>query len=259
MDFFHLVDFQVQINLNKIKMIDKKLKNFIRNQSLKDYPNETCGFIVQNDKNFECIPCKNISDNTKEHFKISSKRFLEIKKNYNIFYIYHSHTNDNENFSETDKNCSDNLNLPIILYSIKGDIIKIYEPVNTKKEYIGRFYEHGKYDCFRLIEEFYKKEKSIEFKYDNNFYSKSLEQMDIKTEFYKFYSNNNLQLVENKNDLKLHDILLIDAFGEGKPKHFALYMGQDKILHQPMFGFSKIENYCNFYKRRTDSIFRLKI
>ena len=242
MDFFHLVDFQVQINLNKIKMIDKKLKNFIRNQSLKDYPNETCGFIVQDDKNF----------------KISSKRFLEIKKNYNIFYIYHSHTNENENFSETDKNCSDNLNLPIILYSIKNDIIKVYEPVNTKKEYIGRFYEHGKYDCFKLIEEFYKKEKSIELKYNQEFYLKSLQQMDIKTEVYKFYTNNNFELIDDKKSLELHDILLIDAFGENKPKHFALYMGQNKILHQPMFGFSKIENYCNFYKRHTDSIFRFK-
>jgi hypothetical protein len=83
--------------------------------------------------------------------------------------------------------------------------------------------------------------------------------MDIKTEVYKFYMNNNFELIENKNDIKSLDILLIDAFGEDKPKHFALYMGQDKILHQPMFGFSKIENYCNFYKRRTDSIFRLKI
>jgi hypothetical protein len=26
-----------------------------------------------------------------------------------------------------------------------------------------------------------------------------------------------------------------------------------------MFGFSKIENYCNFYRRRTDSVFRLKV
>jgi len=253
-----LADFQELINHNN-KMIDKKIKNFIKNHSLKDNPKESCGFIVQDNEIFKCIPCENIAKDQIENFEISSKDYLNIKDKYKkIFYIYHSHTNDNENFSETDKKCSDNLNLPIILYSIKNDIIKIYEPVNAKKEYIGRFYEHGKYDCFRLIEEFYKKEKSIEFKYDNNFYSKSLEEMDIKTEFYKFYMDNNLQLVENKNDLKLHDILLIDAFGENKPKHFALYLGEDKILHQPMFGFSKIENYCNFYKKHTDSIFRLK-
>ena len=260
MDFYRLVDFQEQINQLLNKMIDKKNKNFIKNKSLEDYPNETCGFIIKDEKKFECIPCKNIAENPKENFKISSKEYLEIKNKYkNILYIYHSHTNENYNFSEADKNCSENLCLPIILYNTNSDDIKIYEPTNVKKEYIGRFYQHGKYDCFKLIEEFYKKEKSIEFKYDNNFYSKSLEEMDIKTEVYKFYINNNFQLIENKNDIRLHDILLIDAFGENKPKHFALYMDNGKILHQPMFGFSKIENYCNFYIRRTDSIFRLKI
>ena len=61
--------------------------------------------------------------------------------------------------------------------------------------------------------------------------------MDIKTEVYKLYTNNNFELIDDKKSLELHDILLIDAFGENKPKHFALYMGQNKILHQPMFGF----------------------
>ena len=241
-------------------MIDKKNKNFIIKECLKNSSEEICGFIVLKNDNFICIPCENIAKNKKENFMISSLDYIKIKKySDQILYIYHSHINDNENFSEQDISCSENLCLPIIMYNLNKKIFKIHEPISIKKEYIGRFYQHGKYDCFRLIEEFYKKEKSIEFKYDNNFYSKSLEQMDIKTELYKFYKNNNFQLIENKNDLKLHDILLIDAFGDHKPKHFALYMGQDKILHQPMFGFSRIENYCNFYKRHTDSIFRLKI
>jgi proteasome lid subunit RPN8/RPN11 len=239
-------------------MIDKKIKNFIIKQSIQDSPKETCGFIVFKD-NFICIPCENISKDPEHFFKISSIDFLKIKKMYNkIYYIYHSHTNESCDFSETDKTCAENLNLPIILYNIKENILKIYNPVKIQDDLIGRFYEHGKYDCFRLIEEFYKKEKSIEFKYNQEFYSKSLEQMDIKNEVYKFYTHNNFELINNKNDLQLHDILLIDAFGENKPKHFALYLGEDKILHQPMFGFSKIENYCNFYKRHTDSIFRLK-
>lgn len=259
MDFYHLVDFLEQIN-HKFNMIDKKNKNFIIKESLKNPSEEICGFIVLKNNNFICMPCENIAKNKKENFMISSLDYIKIK-NYSdkILYIYHSHVNDNENFSQQDISCSENLCLPIIMYNLNTKTFKIHEPISIKKEYIGRFYQHAKYDCFKLIEEFYKKEKFIEFKYDNNFYSKSLEEMDIKTEVYKFYMNNNFEIIDNKNDIKLHDILLIDAFGENKPKHFALYMGQDKILHQPMFGFSKIENYCNFYRRHTDSIFRLKI
>jgi proteasome lid subunit RPN8/RPN11 len=226
-------------------MIDKKNKNFIKNQSLKDYPNETCGFIVEDKGEFRCIPCKNIAQNSIENFKISPKEYLEIKRKYmNILYIYHSHTNNNDNFSELDKNCSENLCVPIILYYLNTDLIKIYEPLNIKKEYTGRFYKHGEYDCFKLIEEFYKKEKSIEFKYDKEFYKKSLEEMDIKNELIKFYNHNNFNIIDNK-ELELHDILLIDAFGENKPKHFALYMGDNKILHS-LFTSSlfKISKHC---------------
>lgn len=259
MDFYHLEDFLAQINQILNKMIDKKNKNFIKNKSLEDFPNETCGFIVKNEEKFECIPCKNIAENPRENFKICSKEYLQIKNKYkNILYIYHSHTNGNNNFSDMDKNCSENLCLPIIMYSIDNDDIKIYEPPHIKKEYIGRFYEHGKYDCFKLIEEFYQKEKSIAFKYNKEFYIKTLKEMDIKSEVIKFYEYNNFMILDKDRDLELHDILLIDAFGENKPKHFALYIGDGKILHQPMFGFSKIENYCNFYRRRTDSVFRLK-
>jgi len=241
-------------------MIDKKIKNFIKKQSINDFPKECCGFIIAEEKLFRCIPCTNIAQNPEQHFQISSKEYLNIKYKYkNILYIYHSHTNENCDFSETDKNCAENLSLPIILYNLKHNSIKIYEPINVKREYVGRYYQHGKYDCFKLIEEFYEKEKSIKFKYNQEFYKKTLEEMDIKSEIFRFYEINNFILVSKTEKLKLHDIILIDSFADNKPKHFALYLGEDKILHQPMFGFSKIENYCNFYKKRTNSIFRLKI
>ena len=242
-------------------MIDKKIKNFIHKESIENYPNECCGFIIEDfDNNFKCIPCENIAINKQEYFSIRSTDYLNIKNKYNkIHYIYHSHTNDNFDFSEEDKRCAENLNIPIILYILKNNEIKIYEIYEIFKSYTGRFYQHGKYDCFKLIEEFYKKEKSIEFKYNKEFYNKKFEDMEIKNEFFKFYDSNNLRILDKNEQLQIHDILLIDAFGENKPKHFALYIGDDKILHQPMFGFSKIENYCNFYRRHTDSIFRLKV
>jgi hypothetical protein len=176
-----------------------------------------------------------------------------------IYYIYHSHTNENCDFSETDKVCSENLNLPIILYNIKKNIFKIHNPIKIQDDFIGRYYQYGKHDCFTLIQEFYKKEKSIELKYNEEFYLKSLQQIDIKSEIYKFIINNDFKVIDDKESLELHDILLIDIFGENEIKHFALYMGQNKILHQPINTFSKIENYCNFYKRRTKLAFRVKI
>ena len=253
MGFYHLVDFLGQINL-KFKMIDKKIKNFIKHQSLKDFPNESCGFIVKDKNQFICVPCKNISMHPNQTFEISSMDFLKTKLLYNkIYYIYHSHVDeDSDYFSDQDEKCAENLNIPIILYHIKKNIFKIHSVVEISNSYIGRFYEYRKYDCFTLIRDFYKNEKNIDLKVE---YKEDLYELDVKAKIYNFHHLNNLDIIDKNDQLKVDDILFFNGFGT---KHLGLYLGEDKILHQPMLGFSKIENYCNFYRRHTDLILRFK-
>lgn len=257
MDIFLLVVFLVQIN-QMFNMIDNKIKKFIKKKSLEDSPNETCGFIVEENNEFKCIPTTNIAKNKQINFEISGIDFLNIKSKYNIIAIYHSHTNDFEDFSEQDKKCAEAMNCDLVLYFIRDDIFKVYEPLNKKNnKYIGRYFELGKYDCFSLVKDFYEKEKKIILNYDKNIYSQNLESMNVENEALKFYEKNNLKQV-SINEIKSHDILLMDSFILNKAKHFAIYLGNDKILHQPLFGFSKIDNYCNFYKRHTAYAFRSK-
>ena len=237
-------------------MIDKKIKNFIKQHSLKDSPSEACGFIVSdNEDKFKCISCKNISEYPTTCFEISSLDFLKVKYFYKkIHYIYHSHNNQNIEFTEKDIKCSENLNLPIILYNTIYDFFKIYTPVTVSYDLIGRYFEYKKYDCFTLVRDFYLKNLNADIsgKYENE-----LGTFDIKKAFLDNLINTNLKEVENKNDIHVYDILLLD--GQNKSSHFAIYLGKDKILHQPRYSLSKIENYSSFYKNRTDSIFRLKI
>ena len=129
MDFYRLADFLEQIN----QMFNKKIKDSIREACLKDDAQEACGFIVfKND--FMCISCKNIAPDPINFFKISSIDFLKTKNTYNkIYYIYHSHINENCEFSELDKVCSESLMIPIILYNIKKNIFKVYESTNLNK------------------------------------------------------------------------------------------------------------------------------
>lgn len=240
-------------------MIDKKIKNFIKNQAKETSPNECCGFIVKKDEEFMCIPTRNISENPKENFEILSLDFLRTKDKYRkIYYIYHSHTNENQEITEKDKNCSENLLLPIIMYNLNYDILKIYKPIKIKDEYIGRYYEHGKYDCFKLIEDYYKNELNIVFNYDHSFYKKSLIEMNIKEEIFKYFEQNGFTLIKD-NNYKINDVFFMDFFLNKDPKHFALYLGDNKILHQPMGGFSKIENYSDFYKKKLYAAFRRDI
>jgi len=234
-------------------MINKKIKNFIRKESIKNAPNESCGFIVEDNYDFICIPCENIAKNKKEYFEIKSIDYLNTKNKYKkIHYIYHSHTNNNFDFSEQDKLCAKNLNISIILYILKNNEFKMFDIYKTLNNYTGRYYQYKKYDCFTLIKDFYKNEKNIDL-FAN--YYENLDEIDVKNKIYDFYKINNLEIVDKTEDLKLHDILFFNGFGT---KHLGLYLEEDKILHQPMCGFSQIENYNNFYRSRTDLILRLK-
>jgi proteasome lid subunit RPN8/RPN11 len=239
-------------------MIDKKIKNFIRAESIKNSPRESCGFIVEKDNKISCVKTKNIAEDPISYFQISAIDFLQTKKQYdNILYVYHNHLSENFDFSELDILTSDNLNIPLLLYIFKDDSFKTYYPTSFKKGYTGKCFKIKENDCFTFIKEYFLNEFNINIQPITENYSNRIEAQKILDENLKlnFLEKNGFYKVENMQILENNDILLISTrFG----KHFAIYIGNNKIIHQPIFGFSKIENYCNFYRRHTVSVYRRK-
>tara|TARA_R100000455_G_C6266849_1_gene122157 strand:+ start:1429 stop:1704 length:276 start_codon:yes stop_codon:yes gene_type:complete len=54
----------------------------------------------------------------------------------------------------------------------------------------------------------------------------------------------------NKNDV------LIMKLGTKNPMHAAIFLGNDRILHQKYKSLSCIENYNAYYRRSTKAVFR---
>ena len=98
----------------------------IKGHSLREFPNECCGLILAHDGDAKSFECKNASSNKRSNFSIDPKDYLEAQKRGEIIAYYHSHTNQNENFSEMDKLFSDSNKLPLILYSFKNNKFSIY-------------------------------------------------------------------------------------------------------------------------------------
>ena len=164
---------------------------------------------------------------------------------------------DDFNFSQLDISTSDNLNIPFVLYTIKNNDYKFYFPTNFKKRYIGRYFKIGENDCFTFIKEYFLKELNVNIEPIFKNYTSHTEAQTVfnKNLEFNFLEKNNFFKIE-KDDLNVNDLLVISTlFG----KHFAIYIGNNKIIHQPIFGFSKIENYCNFYRRHTVLAYRKKI
>ena len=260
MDSFHLEDFLEQINqLNY--MIDNKIKNFIKKHAQDEQNNEVCGFIVEKNNTFSFLRCKNTSKYPEINFEISPFDYLNIKKNSDkIHYIYHSHPNCNNcEFSEKDKNCSEILNLPMILFCTKTSEFKIFNPNNINYNFVGRYYEYGKYDCFSLILDFFKNEKNIIINYDKNKYNdKNIFISDtLKKYFIEIFCNNKFKILNKNESLLKNDVILLDMLRDFNPKHLGIYLGEGYLLHQPFLKLSRIETNWDSYKNKIDLIFRL--
>jgi len=67
----------------------KKLTDAMNNHALKDYPCEAVGLIT---KDFDYIPCKNISDSPKDTFILDPAALVEHDEN--IWGFFHSHPGD---------------------------------------------------------------------------------------------------------------------------------------------------------------------
>ena len=117
------------------------------------------------------------------------------------------------------------------------------------KSLVGRQWLYGKFDCYSIIKDYYELLGIIipDFERPKNL---------ITTEsiFMEEAPRNNFQLVDfddrTKNDM------LIMRLGTNNPMHGAIFLGDNKILHQKYKSLSCIENYNVYYRRSTKAVFR---
>ena len=121
------------MNLSLIKEIKKISK--------KNPDCESCGFILKKNKKYTTVECSNVSSNSKYNFEIPDKEYIFAYKNYEIISIFHSHVVGDENLSNEDILIAEALDTPMIVYSLKSDKFKLFNPNRNPKDKINIFFE----------------------------------------------------------------------------------------------------------------------
>lgn len=144
-------------------LLNENLKQEIRQHALSKKEEEVCGFICFNFLSHikEIYRCNNSILNKTNSFSISPLDYVRASRSGEILAVYHSHINNNIEFSLSDRINANNHEIPFILYNINQDIFNEYIPNNYDNPYVGREFEYGKSDCFNLVKEYYKKELNI--------------------------------------------------------------------------------------------------
>lgn len=240
-------------------LLNNNIKEKIRNHALSKPKEEVCGFICFNKISLEkeIFCCNNSNGSRNNAFTINPLDYVRASRSGEILAVYHSHVNDNLNFSLSDKINSNSHEVPFILYNVRQNIFNEYFPNDYEFSYIGREFEYGKFDCFSLVKDYYKKELGINIidNYTNrndNWYEKK------SNSFLEGWKNDNsdFNIVEKP---KKHDVLFLKYFKTAVfPHHMGIYLGEDMFLHHPRNKYSLIEKYSDTYKRKTFSILRHK-
>lgn len=207
-------------------LLTEENKQNIRNLAANQPNEEICGLIV----NSQVFPCKNVAIEPDKSFVLSPLDYLNASKKGKITTIYHSHLTTKTDASIIDRDSASKHNLPIITYNLKLDTFDVFSQ-NMGISHSGKWFKLGKSDCFTLLRGYYKEELGIELpEIKDIFQYSSRSDLFSSPELFGFYD------VPSKQQ---HDVLISR---QDDTNHILIYLGYNKVLHQPMNAESLIED-----------------
>lgn len=231
----------------------KAVNNASKKHSVKMYPNESVGIVVNN----KYIALDNVHEEPLNHFKIHPDVLVEYAGS--IQAVIHSHPIENHppHPSAADLATQQKWNIPfgiqLINASGPGNIVWFGDEVDTA-EYIGRPYIFGVYDCFAVWRDYYQNELGIEIP---NFIREDYFWTDGTDIYRKYAQETGFSQVDLK-DIQENDLILIKLRAP-VPNHAILYKGGGQGLHHLPFRLSSQEDISKYVKPDTklfDSVWR---
>ncbi len=114
---------------------------------------------------------------------------------------------------------------------------------------LGRQWDYGKTDCYSLLREYY---GLLGIDLPDFPRPESLERTN--SIFLKYARAIGFELVPFDERCE-HDVLIM-RLGTKNPMHAAIYLGDDKILHQRMDSVSALEPLGRYYRQSVAAVFR---
>ena len=212
---------------------------------------ESCGFIVLGQTGAELVTCTNVAPNPREDFKISPSEYVAATYRGQLLAVYHSHPVA-AGFSPHDLQYAQEVALPQYLYSIPDKSWSEYIPPTYKPPLEGRRFVFGMADCYSLVRDY--------FRYNFNVY---LNDYDRDESFHTVPSHDIMDLyvkeggykAVNIAQIKKHDVLVFTV-ANVLPQHFAIFVGNSRILHHTYRGLSRTDLFNGGWHNRLKAVLR---
>ncbi|MFM2303505.1 MAG: Synechococcus phage [Cyanobacteriota bacterium] len=200
-----------------------------------DGEKECCGFILATG---EVLGCQNQSSLPQSEFVIPTALYAANEKKTGIKAIFHSHTNGNPKFSAADVDLCHRTQKPLVLYDVHRNEFSAIDP-SGKTPLIGRDFVYGIYDCFSLVRDYYAQNCGIKLPD----YPRSSDDCVWEKAEWDWIDREYAKVgFREVKEPKIGDVIAMSVGGIAPGiNHLAIYLGDDKFLHQRIGRKSNIE------------------
>lgn len=226
--------------------MDQLIEQEIREHASREYPKEACGLIVTFKGRAKYIPCTNIAANPLTDFSIHAEEYAAAEDSGEVAAIVHSHPDALPLPSQQDLVACELSGLPWVIVAWPLGTIHEFSPTGYEAPLIGRKYDHGIFDCFSLVRDYYRTECGIiyaDYPREDEWWHKGQ----------NLYMDNLAEagfLIVTDGTVKVHDTFLMQVESP-VVNHAAVYIGRDQIMHHCVNRLSSRDVYGGYWRKIT--------
>jgi proteasome lid subunit RPN8/RPN11 len=218
-----------------------------------ELPRECCGLIVSGPQGGDVSealsyrPCRNIAEGNTQ-FIIHPADYAAAEDAGEVLAIVHSHVCSGPQPSLGDIAACNKLALPWLIVTADGHAHWLDpDPAAPRPPLMGREFYWGVLDCGALVRDYYAEVLGIEWpdaprgpRSDWGRPGHSFADYFGRCGFVKV----------RRDDVRLHDVLLMQTGAASAPNHVAVYVGDGRILHQIENRYCGHDEYGGYWKER---------
>ena len=191
-------------------------------------PKESCGLLIDIKGKEKYYPCKNLSNWANQCFIIDPDDYAKAEDTGDILAVIHSHPTTPPVASQADMIGCEQSGKIWHIVNPKTEQWGFYKPSGYKPPLIGRHWVWGVTDCWALVRDWYKQEKSINLKdWERPI---TLEDFNKDPMFDRCALKTGFRQLRSEEQLQNGDLLFMSILATGL-NHVAIFLDGDVLHH----------------------------
>jgi proteasome lid subunit RPN8/RPN11 len=215
-------------------------------------PRECCGLVLIVKGRKRYWPCRNLSEDDK-FFVMDPMDYARGEDFGTVLAIVHSHPTTPAIASEADKMACEQYKKPWYIISLLGDRWCFISPSGYQAPLIGREWVWGVSDCWTLVRDWYKREMGLKLRdWDRPVSADAFRRSPL---FESCLAETGF-VDTGLNVPEKGDAVLMRLDGSPGLNHVAIFVGDQKILHQLQGRLSSRDRWDSYWQKVTGRIVR---